>query len=35
MQQQFFPSLFGHIEVHVDARDPRKARRRPVVRSGK
>ena len=33
--QQFFPSLFGHIEVHVDARDPRKARRRPVVRSDK
>jgi hypothetical protein len=32
---EFFPGLFGHIEVHVDSRDPRRARRRPVVRSGK
>jgi hypothetical protein len=32
---QFFPTLFGHIEVHIDSRDPRKARRRPVVRSAK
>jgi hypothetical protein len=32
---EFFPGLFGHIEVHVDSRDPRRARRRRVVRSGK
>ena len=32
---QFFPALFGHLEVHVDTRDPRRARRRPVVRSGR
>jgi hypothetical protein len=32
---QFFPVLFGHIEVRVDSRDPRRARRRPVVRSAK
>lgn len=32
---QFFPSLFGHVEIHIDPRDPRKARRRPVVRSAR
>jgi hypothetical protein len=33
---EFFPGVFGHIEVHVDSRDPRRARRRrPVVRSGR
>ena len=31
---QFFPASFGHIEVFVDARDPREARRRPLVRPG-
>ena len=31
----FFPALFGHIEVRVDTRDPRGARRRPVVRSAR
>jgi hypothetical protein len=33
---QFFPSIFGHVEIHIDPRDPRKAaRRRPVVRSAR
>ena len=33
---EFFPALFGHIEVKVDSRDPRRVgRRRPVVRVGK
>jgi hypothetical protein len=32
---QFFPALFGHIEVRIDTRDPRRARRRPIVRSGR
>jgi len=32
---QFFPSVFGHVEIRIDARDPRKARRRPVVRSAR
>jgi hypothetical protein len=32
---QFFPLLFGHVEVRIDTRDPRRARRRPIVRSGR
>ena len=32
---EFFPTWFGHFEVRIDTRDPRKARRRPVVRSGR
>jgi hypothetical protein len=32
---QFFPALFGHVEVRIDTRDPRRARRRPIVRSGR
>jgi hypothetical protein len=31
----FFPTLFGHVEIRVDSRDPRRARRRPIVMSGR
>jgi len=30
----FFPTLFGHVEIRVDGRDPRSARRRAMVRRG-
>jgi hypothetical protein len=29
--QQFYPVVFGHIEVRLDPRVPRKLRRRPVT----
>lgn len=32
---EFFPMPFGHIEIRIDSRDPRRSRRRPVVRSGR
>jgi hypothetical protein len=32
---EFYPAPFGHIEIRVDTRDPKRARRRPVVRSGR
>jgi hypothetical protein len=28
-----FPTPFGLIDVRIDSRDPRGARRRPIVRS--
>jgi hypothetical protein len=31
----FFPTLFGHVEIRIDSRDPRRARRRPLVRAGR
>ena len=30
----FFPTLFGHVEIRIDSRDPRGARRRALVRRG-
>jgi hypothetical protein len=32
---EFYPSVFGHIELHVDPRTPRKLRRRPIRRSAR
>ena len=32
---EFFPAPFGHIQIRVDSRDPRRSRRRPIVRSGR
>jgi hypothetical protein len=29
---EFYPSIFGHIEVRTDPRNPRKLRRRPATR---
>jgi hypothetical protein len=29
----FFPTLFGHVEIRIDSRDPKRSRRRPIVRS--
>ena len=29
---EFYPSVFGHIEVRTDPRSPRKLRRRPTTR---
>ena len=31
----FFPYLFGHVEIRIDSRDPKRARRRPMVRAGR
>jgi len=31
----FFPTLFGHVEIRTDSRDPRRARRCTVVRSAR
>ena len=31
----FFPTSFGHVEIRIDSRDPKRPRRRPVVRSGR
>jgi hypothetical protein len=31
----FFPTLFGHFEWRVDSRQPRGARRLPLVRAGR
>ena len=31
----FFPTLFGHVEIRIDSRDPRSPRRRPIVRRGR
>jgi hypothetical protein len=32
----FFPTLFGHVEIRIDSRDPRQSRRRrPIVRAGR
>ena len=28
---QFYPAVFGHIEVRADPRTPRKLRRRPTT----
>jgi hypothetical protein len=28
--EQFYPSVFGHLEVRLDPRVPRKLRRRPT-----
>ena len=27
---EFFPAVFGHIEYRIDARTPRRPRRRPI-----
>jgi hypothetical protein len=27
---EFYPSVFGHIEVRTDPRSPRKLRKRPI-----
>jgi hypothetical protein len=35
MATSFIPTPFGHIEFRVDSREPRRARRRPIVRTGK
>jgi hypothetical protein len=32
---QILPSPLGHVDVRYDPRDPRLARRRRVVRSGR
>ncbi len=29
--QQFYPAVFGHLEVRLDPRVPRKLRRRPTT----
>jgi hypothetical protein len=29
---EFYPSVFGHIEIRTDPRSPRKLRRRPATR---
>jgi len=32
---EFFPAPFGHIEIRIDPRNPKRARRRPIVRTAR